>query len=57
MGECTCHINPPCSYCIEKVECCVCGDLVHPDEAEYIQKAADDVSGPICKKCMKETER
>ena len=51
MGECTCHINPPCGYCLEKVECCICGGLVHPDEALYIQKSADDESGPICDEC------
>lgn len=52
MGWCTCHINPPCSYCLEKVEC-LCGELVHPDEAFYPRKAADDVYGPFCKECMK----
>lgn len=52
MG-CTCHINPPCSYCMEKEECIICGELVHPDEAIYIQKAADDECGPICEECAK----
>lgn len=55
MG-CTCHINPPCSYCMAKEACIVCGELVHPDEAEYIQKAADDEYGPICQKCFEKEE-
>ena len=52
MG-CSCHINPPCSYCMEKEECSNCGELGHPDDAEYIQVAVDHESGPFCKNCMK----
>lgn len=54
--QCSCHINPPCSYCMEKEACIVCGEPVHPDEAEYIQKAADDEYGPLCQKCYEEVE-
>ena len=55
MSEgCSCHINPPCSYCIEKVDCIVCGELVHPDEAHDVQTAADDMYGPLCQKCYDE---
>ncbi len=51
MG-CSCHINPPCSYCTEKVECAGgCGEMVHPDEGFYIQTATDDEYGPLCKAC------
>jgi len=45
------------AYKEECTEICIaCGEFVHPDEAEYIQKAADDVYGPLCKKCYEETE-
>ncbi|MCO1599854.1 hypothetical protein [Desulfosporosinus nitroreducens] len=50
-NECTCHINPPCSYCLEKLECRGCGDLVHPDDADYIQDDCQEV-GPFCEKCI-----
>ena len=50
MG-CNCHINPPCSYCMEKVECQLCGKLVHPDETYSLQRTADDVCEPVCGKC------
>lgn len=52
MG-CSCHISPPCSYCIEKQECIECSELVHPDEASYIQATADDEYGLLCEKCTK----
>ena len=52
MG-CSCHINPPCSYCMEKVECVGgCGEMIHPDEAFYEQTTADDEYGPFCKECF-----
>lgn len=51
---CSCHINPPCSYCMEKEECIICGELVHPSEAFYVQTAADDEYGPFCSKKCKE---
>ena len=49
--SCSCHINPPCSYCMAKEECVGCGELIHPDDSFEIQKAADDAYGPLCKKC------
>ena len=52
-NECTCHINPLCSYCLEKLECIGCGELVHPDKADYIQELADHEVGPFCEKCIK----
>ena len=55
MG-CSCHVNPPCSYCVEKEECLNCGELVHPDDAEYIQTAVDAEGGPFCENCMKKRE-
>lgn len=43
--ECSCHINPPCNYCTELIECPACGDFVHPKEDDRI---FDDLE---CEKC------
>lgn len=43
--SCYCHIAPPCSYCLEQVECAVCGEL----------KQREDTDGgidPVCFDCM-----
>lgn len=34
---CTCHLgHPPCSFCVEYVECNICGDAFHnPDGDEF----------------------
>lgn len=32
MSECSCHINPPCNYCLEKYECEICHEFKHPDD-------------------------
>lgn len=29
MSGCSCHICPPCSYCMESVECPDCGRINH----------------------------
>ena len=34
--------------------CVICEAKIHPNDADFIQKAADDVYGPICTKCMNE---
>lgn len=34
MSECSCHINPPCSYCTELKECNICAQIFHPDDAD-----------------------
>lgn len=45
------------AYQEECTETCIgCGTKVHPYEAENIQKAADDIYGPLCQKCYKEAE-
>lgn len=41
-------------YKEECMKCVLCGELVHPDDAKYIQKAADDEYGPFCEKCYEE---
>lgn len=30
--SCSCHINPPCSFCTECLECIGCGNFYHEDE-------------------------
>lgn len=36
--------------------CIGCGEFVHAEDSQYIQKAADDEYGPLCKKCYEEAE-
>jgi hypothetical protein len=36
MG-CSCHINPPCNYCIESYECLACNSIYHPDDRERFE--------------------
>lgn len=49
MMECTCHISPPCEYCIEKVLCTECAEPVHPSKAYEV-----DEDNYCCEKCYKE---
>lgn len=42
MSCCSCHITPPCSWCVECYECEKCGEIRHPSEYE---------EGPICRVC------
>lgn len=35
MG-CSCHINPPCSYCTDRCECAKCGELNITDDMVYL---------------------
>lgn len=47
-----CRCNDAYEAYKEDSEVCIrCGELVHTDEAEYVQKVADDEYGPLCKKC------
>ena len=27
-GECTCHINPPCDFCLTHDQCTLCGTII-----------------------------
>jgi hypothetical protein len=38
MEACSCHINPPCDYCLECRECVVCGNIKHETEMEYLDE-------------------
>ena len=51
MG-CYCHLNPPCSYCMEKEECLSCGEPVHPDESHSLDMADEAPIEPFCKSCF-----
>ena len=33
---CSCHIRPPCGFCLANVECHKCGNMLHEDVAEDI---------------------
>ena len=49
--SCSCHINPPCSYCTDSLLCKTCDKVQHPDDgAEYI---GDDT---FCGQCLQKME-
>lgn len=48
MSECSCHISPPCGYCMDKYECIKCGEFKHPDESEEHQVNNE---GSVCNEC------
>lgn len=52
--SCTCHINPPCSWCADKYECVECGELKHPSESEPNYYPGTDTYE--CARCV-ETDR
>ena len=55
--ECTCHINPPCGYRVEKEECAVCGEFFHPSEGgEFIKSKTDGDTVFICEECLQKSE-
>lgn len=35
--DCTCHIAPPCSTCVESVECTGCGYIEHEDDGAWAE--------------------
>jgi formylmethanofuran dehydrogenase subunit E len=34
--SCSCHIAPPCGFCMEHHECHQCGDVTHEDSLHEI---------------------
>ena len=50
-GECSCHINPPCFFCEEHVECSICGQLVCLDNAVTMPDGE-----MICPSCAETTD-
>lgn len=50
-GCCSCHISPPCSYCVDTYECADCGARV--EVAEQEEKAVNE---EVCTDCLIERE-
>ena len=51
--ECTCHLNAPCKYCIEKEKCEACGKLFHPDnEGDKFINTGDGYRFWLCDECI-----
>ena len=48
---CYCHINPPCGFCIEHIECEICGQLVCLDKAVEVTDMSDGSKLTICPDC------
>ena len=44
-GGCSCHIAPPCSYCVAHSECALCNNIVLND---YMVELNDEW---VCEKC------
>jgi hypothetical protein len=51
---CSCHINPPCNYCVESYECVSCNEIKHPDEAGENFTLDGDI---FCDDCANEMNR
>ncbi|GHU92810.1 hypothetical protein FACS1894208_00750 [Clostridia bacterium] len=50
--KCTCHINPPCGFCVTHRECKVCGGPVCADRAVILGEALSGGSGlVVCPDC------
>jgi hypothetical protein len=52
--SCSCHINPPCSYCVETYECRGCGELKHPQQHGQWWHAG--TSDYYCDRCSEQPE-
>jgi hypothetical protein len=48
--SCSCHISPPCNYCMEKYECCRCGEFKHPSDSSPYQAGTDERL--LCTECF-----
>lgn len=51
-GQCSCHINPPCSFCEGHVECELCGKKVCVDKAEEVMNKLDGSKILLCPICF-----
>jgi hypothetical protein len=48
--HCSCHLTPPCSFCVTHIECDVCGGIVCKNEAiELMGSDGDKIY--ICPEC------
>lgn len=48
--SCSCHINPPCSYCISSYECFECGEIRNSDEHGIVIKRGEH----LCTQCFED---
>lgn len=47
---CSCHLHPPCDYCVETQDCEQCGDRYDTDDLTEVRP---DVF--VCETCIEET--
>jgi hypothetical protein len=52
--ECTCHITPPCSYCITHRYCDICGDVSCLSKMTVVMNQSDGDQKQICEDCMED---
>lgn len=55
-GQCSCHINSPCSFCESHMFCERCGELVCEDKAEEFTDSTDGSKLLLCPDCVEETQ-
>ena len=48
---CSCHINPPCGFCVTHIECEKCGQLVCEDKAEEMTDTRTKEVVRMCPDC------
>ena len=48
---CSCHISPPCDFCVEHIECDECGQLVCRDKAEEMTNTTTKETVFMCPDC------
>ncbi len=53
-GQCSCHVNPPCSFCVTHVQCDMCGQVVCEDKVEEVVDKKDGTLLNICPDCADE---
>lgn len=55
--SCSCHISPPCSYCLESWECALCIEIEHPDEGgELFDETENSDQEFMCSRCCRKVE-
>lgn len=50
--SCSCHINPPCNWCVESYECGGCGKIRHPQE--HGQSFDTEYESCYCDSCLED---
>lgn len=54
--QCACHINPPCSFCTDHMECEICGQRVCIDKTEEVINKTDGDKLLVCPDCQEAAE-